>query len=179
MKGGRKGGSDPDPDCVHTSRCWPPFDRPFEIRSSFDHPSRIKCEHGGTLNICLNAETSHRGPDAILFFKAPVLTPFFSLNFSTNLLVAVVKNPQRRRREINNKYLLFFIYFLYPKVNCRKDLTTVSGETALHLAIPEWHTECIKHLVKCGANVNAQDADGNTSLHLVMMKSTMQYSPVS
>ena len=45
MKGGRKGGSDPDPDRVHTSR-WPPFDRPFEIRSSFDPPSRIKCEHG-------------------------------------------------------------------------------------------------------------------------------------
>ncbi|XP_033631050.1 ankyrin-3-like [Asterias rubens] len=73
---------------------------------------------------------------------------------------------------------LDIVLTLARRVNCKRDLTTMAGNTALHLAIPEMHTQCIKHLVKLGANVNTQDADGNTSLHLVMMKSTMQDSPV-
>ena len=41
LKGGLKEGC--DSDRVHTSR-WPCFDRPFENKSSFDPPTKIKCE---------------------------------------------------------------------------------------------------------------------------------------
>ncbi|XP_022109248.1 serine/threonine-protein phosphatase 6 regulatory ankyrin repeat subunit B-like [Acanthaster planci] len=59
-----------------------------------------------------------------------------------------------------------------PK-NCVKDLRNNRGHTALHLAIINRHYECVKTLVGKGANLNAQDGNGNTGLHLVMMKTSI------
>ena len=63
---------------------------------------------------------------------------------------------------------------LFFKVNCQKDLKNVSGNTALHLASAKCHNKCIEALVNNGANVNAKDSDGDTSLHIVMIKASMK-----
>ncbi|XP_071795287.1 uncharacterized protein [Asterias amurensis] len=75
--------------------------------------------------------------------------------------------------------MLDIVSTLAKRVNCKRDLKTVAGDTALHLASSQCHITCIKALIKYGANVNAQDVDGDTSLHLVMMQSTMQDSPIN
>ncbi|XP_022111472.1 serine/threonine-protein phosphatase 6 regulatory ankyrin repeat subunit B-like isoform X2 [Acanthaster planci] len=59
---------------------------------------------------------------------------------------------------------------LVKQKNCSKDVKNTKGHTALHLAIIKKHYECAKVLVDNGADVNAQDDEGNTCLHLVMMK---------
>ncbi|XP_033639192.1 E3 ubiquitin-protein ligase MIB1-like [Asterias rubens] len=63
---------------------------------------------------------------------------------------------------------------LVKRVNCQKDLKNVSGNTALHLASAKCHNKCIEALVNNGANVNAKDSDGDTSLHIVMIKASMK-----
>ncbi|XP_022099986.1 E3 ubiquitin-protein ligase MIB2-like [Acanthaster planci] len=63
---------------------------------------------------------------------------------------------------------------LVKKVGCKKELKTGSGQTALHLATDKTHIRCIEALVNNGANVNAQDSKGNTSLHLLMLKASVE-----
>ncbi|XP_038061716.1 E3 ubiquitin-protein ligase MIB2-like [Patiria miniata] len=63
---------------------------------------------------------------------------------------------------------------LVKQANCNKELKTIAGQTALHMAIDKTNNKCIEALVNNGANVNAQDGDGDTSLHLVMMKASMK-----
>ncbi|XP_071797921.1 ankyrin repeat domain-containing protein 55-like [Asterias amurensis] len=74
--------------------------------------------------------------------------------------------------------MLDIVSTLAKQVNCKRDLKTVAGDTALHLASSKCHITCIKALIKYGANVNAQDVAGQTSLHLVMMQATMQDGPI-
>ena len=47
-----------------------------------------------------------------------------------------------------------------------------NGVTALHLAVTaKWHVEAtIQALVRCGADVNAKDADENTPLHIAILQ---------
>lgn len=40
------------------------------------------------------------------------------------------------------------------------------GSTALHFAVTSMHIKNVQAFIKLGADVNAQDADGNTCLHL-------------
>jgi ankyrin repeat protein len=42
------------------------------------------------------------------------------------------------------------------------------GYTALHIMVMHQHFECIMHLMKHNAEVNAADRDGNTPLHLAV-----------
>ncbi|XP_022099973.1 E3 ubiquitin-protein ligase MIB1-like [Acanthaster planci] len=66
------------------------------------------------------------------------------------------------------------ILTLIKQGNCNKELKNINEQTALHLAIDKTHNKCIEALVNNGANVNAQDKDGDTSLHLIMMKASMK-----
>ncbi|XP_038061660.1 E3 ubiquitin-protein ligase MIB2-like [Patiria miniata] len=63
---------------------------------------------------------------------------------------------------------------LVKQVNCNKELKNNVGKTALHLAIDKTHDKCMEALVTNGANVNAQDNDGNTSLHLLMIEDAVK-----
>ncbi|XP_038069488.1 E3 ubiquitin-protein ligase MIB1-like [Patiria miniata] len=70
---------------------------------------------------------------------------------------------------------------LVKQHGCNKELKTNSGQTALHLAVDNAHKKCIEALVNSGANVNAQNSDGDTSLHLVMkasIKDIMRVTPL-
>ena len=55
---------------------------------------------------------------------------------------------------------------------CEKDIRSVNGQTPMHLAVEERHYKCLEALINNGADVNAQDRDGDTNFHLVIMKST-------
>ncbi|XP_038061250.1 serine/threonine-protein phosphatase 6 regulatory ankyrin repeat subunit B-like [Patiria miniata] len=68
---------------------------------------------------------------------------------------------------------------LAKQPNCITDRQNGNGQTALHLAIDKSHYKCIEALVTNGADVNTQDKDGNTSLHLVMMKETTREMLIS
>ncbi|XP_038061729.1 E3 ubiquitin-protein ligase MIB2-like [Patiria miniata] len=66
------------------------------------------------------------------------------------------------------------ILILVKQANCNKELKNNDGQTALHLATNDTYNKCIEALVNNGANVNAQDSDGDTSLHLVMIEASMK-----
>ncbi|XP_033642423.1 E3 ubiquitin-protein ligase MIB2-like [Asterias rubens] len=57
---------------------------------------------------------------------------------------------------------------------CDINLKTTVGQTALHLATDKSYYKCIEALVPNGANVNAQDLNGNTALHCVLLKDEME-----
>lgn len=47
----------------------------------------------------------------------------------------------------------------------RVNATNLGDDTALHLAAAHGHRECVAYIIKHNANVNAQNAHGNTPLH--------------
>ena len=63
---------------------------------------------------------------------------------------------------------------LFVKAACNKDLTTHGGHTPLHLSVNRGFKKCVEALVNSGADVNAQDEDGDTCLHFAMMKATVR-----
>ena len=42
------------------------------------------------------------------------------------------------------------------------------GYVALHYAVESSSVKMVRQLVECGANVNIQNSDGNTPMHLVV-----------
>jgi ankyrin repeat protein len=48
------------------------------------------------------------------------------------------------------------------------DAQDVRGYAALHYAVESTSVKMVRQLVECGANVNIQNNDGNTPLHLVV-----------
>ncbi|XP_062506167.1 E3 ubiquitin-protein ligase MIB2-like isoform X2 [Corticium candelabrum] len=53
---------------------------------------------------------------------------------------------------------------------CDVDPTNNRGQTPLLLSVSQGHTKLIELLVGYGANVNAEDEDGDTCLHLALMR---------
>lgn len=37
--------------------------------------------------------------------------------------------------------------------------------TPLHVAVRTGHSDCLEHLIECGARIDAQDKEGDTALH--------------
>lgn len=58
--------------------------------------------------------------------------------------------------------------------NCHPDDLDESGQTALHLAADAGHPECVKLLVKYGANVQAADNDGITVLQAAVISGDVE-----
>ena len=46
------------------------------------------------------------------------------------------------------------------------------GQTALHLAIHQGHARIVERLVGFGVNLNLQDSDGDTALHITLSRDT-------
>ena len=46
------------------------------------------------------------------------------------------------------------------------------GQTALHLAIHQGHARIVERLVGFGINLNLQDSDGDTALHIALSRDT-------
>ena len=58
--------------------------------------------------------------------------------------------------------------------SCDINLKTIGGETPVHIAVERSFNKCAEVLVTNGANVNAQDLNGNTALHRVFLKAEMK-----
>lgn len=50
-------------------------------------------------------------------------------------------------------------------MNCQNNV----GQSPLHLAVQQGYSSMVEILVKHGADVNAEDQDGDTGLHLALM----------
>ncbi|KAH8041271.1 hypothetical protein HPB51_014419 [Rhipicephalus microplus] len=53
---------------------------------------------------------------------------------------------------------------------CMVDLKNVKGETALLLAVHNGHCELAELLVEAGADINKPDEDGNTPMHMILLR---------
>ena len=49
---------------------------------------------------------------------------------------------------------------------------TETGQTALHVAVQQGHSRIIERLVGFGSNLNIQDDDGDTALHIALSRDT-------
>ncbi|XP_033097907.1 E3 ubiquitin-protein ligase MIB2-like [Anneissia japonica] len=67
-------------------------------------------------------------------------------------------------------------YFISTPM-CNKNIQDGRGSTPLHCAVGKGHNQVIELLVKGGANMDVQDNDGDTSLHLSMMTSELTSLP--
>ena len=47
------------------------------------------------------------------------------------------------------------------------------GQTALHFAVHQGHSRITERLVGFGANLDAQDSDGDTPLHVTLVRETV------
>lgn len=65
-----------------------------------------------------------------------------------------------------------FLCSLQP--SCDIDARNAGKLTPLHIAVHEGYIKIVERLVGFGANVNATDEDGNTPLHLALVRDTMQ-----
>ena len=55
--------------------------------------------------------------------------------------------------------------------DCQNDL----GETALHISVQQQFTECLKLLMEYDADVNLQDLEGNTPIHIAFINGSDSY----
>ena len=55
------------------------------------------------------------------------------------------------------------------KGHCSINFKTNKGQTALMLATERTHTTVIELLVEHGSDINAEDEDGDTALHMALM----------
>ena len=46
------------------------------------------------------------------------------------------------------------------------------GQTALHLAVHQGHARIVERLVGFGINLNLQDSDGDTAVHIALSRDT-------
>jgi hypothetical protein len=46
------------------------------------------------------------------------------------------------------------------------------GQSALHLAVHQGHARIVERLVGFGINLNLQDSDGDTALHIALSRDT-------
>ena len=53
------------------------------------------------------------------------------------------------------------------------DAKTNGEQTALHLAIHQGHSRIVERLVGYGSDLSVQDCDGDTPLHLALMRETV------
>lgn len=58
--------------------------------------------------------------------------------------------------------------FLYMQDSCDIDACTNENQTALHLAVFQGHLAIVERLVGYGAQLNIQDSNGSTPLHLAL-----------
>ena len=49
---------------------------------------------------------------------------------------------------------------------------TETGQTALHIAVHQGHSRVVERLVGFGSNLNIQDDDGDTALHIALSRDT-------
>ncbi|XP_020029207.1 85/88 kDa calcium-independent phospholipase A2 isoform X2 [Castor canadensis] len=63
---------------------------------------------------------------------------------------------------------------LLLKRGCDVDSTSMSGNTALHVAVMRNRFDCVMVLLTYGANAGARGEHGNTPLHLAMSKDNME-----
>ena len=49
---------------------------------------------------------------------------------------------------------------------------TDTGQTALHIAVHQGHARIVERLVGFGINLNVQDSDGDTALHIALSRDT-------
>ena len=57
-------------------------------------------------------------------------------------------------------------------------MNTKDGETPLILAVSRDHARIVDLLIKNGANINATDKDGDTSLHVALMRHATLTNPL-
>ncbi|XP_075745864.1 E3 ubiquitin-protein ligase MIB2 isoform X4 [Rhipicephalus microplus] len=69
---------------------------------------------------------------------------------------------------VNNHYSIAKL--LLTKGRCMVDLKNVKGETALLLAVHNGHCELAELLVEAGADINEPDEDGNTPMHMILLR---------
>ena len=55
---------------------------------------------------------------------------------------------------------------------CDIDIAANDQATALHAAVHTGHSRIVERLVGFGSNLNMQDHDGDTPLHLIMAQET-------
>ena len=49
---------------------------------------------------------------------------------------------------------------------------TETGQTALHIAIHQGHARIVERLIGFGIDLNMQDSDGDTALHIALARDT-------
>ena len=54
--------------------------------------------------------------------------------------------------------------------SCNINITSNDKSTALHLAVHRGNSKVVERLVGFGSDLNTQDKDGDTPLHLALMK---------
>lgn len=63
--------------------------------------------------------------------------------------------------------------YLYPQSHAEVDIRNNRQQTPLLLAVSQGHVAVIELLVKEKANINVQDEDGDTCLHLALMRQSV------
>ena len=54
---------------------------------------------------------------------------------------------------------------------------TDTGQTALHIAVHQGHARIVERLVGFGIDLNLQDSDGDTALHIALSRDTTDSLP--
>ena len=66
-------------------------------------------------------------------------------------------------------HLYMYIRTCISSQGCDLNLRNNVQRTALHVSAMESHCRVMEHLVGYGADMNAQDKDGNTALHITLI----------
>ena len=63
---------------------------------------------------------------------------------------------------------------LWLQAACNIEAVTANQNTALHLALGKGHTRIVERLVGYGSSLNCKDKDGDTPLHITLLKKSIE-----
>ncbi|OBS75289.1 hypothetical protein A6R68_14173 [Neotoma lepida] len=134
---------------------------------------RILCEHGAQVNAWVDNITRHSPLHlAITYGSYPVVSLLVQNGAQVNAINEASMTPLHMAAEILDKNMIETLIACGANVNCA---TSSTGSTALKLAVCTASSKagqllaagvgCIRLLLNHGAEVNAQDHEGQTALH--------------
>lgn len=83
------------------------------------------------------------------------------LGASTSTTAAALSFSQTQQQQLTDAILLF-------KGRCDVNLKNNRNQTPLHLAVIQGHVGMVQLLVSEGSDVNAEDEDGDTAMHIAL-----------
>lgn len=94
----------------------------------------------------------------------------FFFKLCLNSCVEVRSTLRMNKIWLHRIHYVFHVHFAFPQGRCDINIRNNRNQTPLQLAVTQGHTELVQLLVAEGADVNMEDEDGDTAMHVALLR---------